>query len=177
MGRVLGIPTTTSPEDRRAAAQGEGECERNTHRKTIRDDPPTENSKRENLGPCQPLVGRVLASTGVATYLTKEAIAATLRQVATLAPGSTFTMSFMLPVDLVEPEERPGIESAARGARAAGTPFISFFSPPEILALAREAGFNDVKRVSAAHLAERYLAGRADGLRPSSGEELLVATT
>lgn len=119
----------------------------------------------------------VVASTGVAMYLTKEAIAATLRQVATLAPGSSFAMSFMLPLDLVEPEERPGIEAAARGARAAGTPFISFFSPAETVALAREAGFKDVKHVSAAHLAERYFAGRADGLRPSSGEALLVATT
>jgi methyltransferase (TIGR00027 family) len=119
----------------------------------------------------------VIASAGVAMYLTKEAIAATLRQAALLAPGSTFAMSFMLPLDLVELEERPGLEGAARGARAAGTPFISFFAPTEILALAREAGFKDLKHVSAAQLAERYFAGRADRLRPSSGEELLVATT
>ncbi len=110
-------------------------------------------------------------------YLTREAIAATLRQAATLAPGSAFVMSFLLPLDLVEPEVRPGFEAAMRGARASGTPFISFFSPPEILALAREAGFQDAKYVSAAHLAERYFAGRTDGLRPASGEELLVATT
>src|SRR5512138_2096040 len=32
----------------------------------------------------------VVASTGVSMYLTKDAIAATLRQVAALAPGSTF---------------------------------------------------------------------------------------
>jgi len=86
-------------------------------------------------------------------------------------------MSFMLPLELVELEERPGLEGAARGARAAGPPFISFFAPAEILALAREAGFKDLKHVSAAQLAERYFAGRADGLRPSSGEELLVAAT
>lgn len=119
----------------------------------------------------------VVASAGVAMYLTKEAVAAMLRQAATLAPGSTFAMSFMLPLDLVEPEERPGIEAAARGARANGTPFVSFFAPPEILALALEAGFKDVKHVSAAYLTERYFAGRADALRPSSGEDLLVATT
>jgi methyltransferase (TIGR00027 family) len=119
----------------------------------------------------------VVASTGVAMYLKKEAIDATLRQAATLAPGSTFAMSFMLPFDLVEPPERPGIEAAARGARAAGTPFVSLFSPPEIVALARKAGFKDVRHVSAAQLSERYFAKRADGLRPSSGEALMVATT
>jgi methyltransferase (TIGR00027 family) len=125
----------------------------------------------------EPQRAAIVASLGVAMYLTKETIAATLQQVATLAPGSTLAMSFMLPIDLVEPAERPGIQAAERGARAAGTPFVSFFSPPEMLALAREAGFRDVRHVSAAELAARYFAGRADGLRPSSGEELLLATT
>lgn len=120
----------------------------------------------------------VVASTGVSVYLTQDAIAATLRRVASLAPGSTFAMSFMLPIDLADPEVRPGIERAAEGARANGTPFISFFTPPEMLALAREAGFRDVQHVSAAALAQRYFSGRTDGLRPpNNSEELLVATT
>jgi methyltransferase (TIGR00027 family) len=119
----------------------------------------------------------VVASTGVSMYLTKEAILATLRQVAALAPGTTLAMSFMLPIEMADPEVRPGIERAAAGARASGTPFISFFTPPEMLALAREAGFEKVQHVSAAELAERYFAGRTDGLRPpDNSEELLVAT-
>jgi methyltransferase (TIGR00027 family) len=120
----------------------------------------------------------VVASTGVSMYLTRDAIAATLRQVAAFAPGSTLAMSFMLPIELAEPEMRPGIERAAEGARANGTPFLSFFTPTEILALAREAGFRDVQHVSAAVLAQRYFAGRLDGLRPpNNSEELVVATT
>jgi methyltransferase (TIGR00027 family) len=120
----------------------------------------------------------IVASTGVSMYLTRDAIAATLRQVATLARGSTFAMSFMLPIELTDPEVRPGIQRAADGARANGTPFISFFTPAEMLALARECGFREAKHVSAAALAERYFAGRTDGLRPpNNSEELLVATT
>jgi methyltransferase (TIGR00027 family) len=120
----------------------------------------------------------IVASTGVSMYLTKEAVAATLRQVATLAAGSTLVMSFMLPIQFAEPEMRPGIEAAERGARANGTPWVSFFTPDEMLALAREAGFCDVKHVSADALTARYFAGRGDGLRlPSNSEELLVATT
>jgi methyltransferase (TIGR00027 family) len=120
----------------------------------------------------------VVASTGVSMYLTKDAIATTLRQVAALAPGSTLVMSFMLPIELADAEVRPGIARAAEGARADGTPFISFFTPTEILALGREAGFRDVHHVSAAALAQRYFAGRTDGLRPpNNSEELLVATT
>jgi hypothetical protein len=109
---------------------------------------------------------------------TIEAITATLRQIATLAPGSTLAMSFMLPVTMAEPELRPWVQRAAAGARENGTPFISFFTPIQMLTLAREAGFADVQHVSAATLAERYFADRQDGLRPpSNSEELLVANT
>lgn len=119
----------------------------------------------------------VVASTGVTMYLTKDATAATLRRVATLAPGSTLAMTFLLPFEFAQPEERPGLEAAEKGARASGTPFISFFTPPEMLALAREGGFREVQHVSAADLTKRYFTGRTDGLRPSSGEAFLVATT
>jgi methyltransferase (TIGR00027 family) len=120
----------------------------------------------------------VVASTGVSMYLTRDAIAATLRQVAALASGSTLAMTFLLPLELADPEVRPGLQMAEKGARASGTPFISFFTPAEILTLARAAGFSDVQHVSAATLTQRYFAGRTDGLRPpDNAEELLVATT
>jgi methyltransferase (TIGR00027 family) len=118
----------------------------------------------------------VVASTGVTMYLTGDAVAATLRRIAALAPGSTLAMTFMLPLELVESAERPLREATEKHARAAGTPFISFFTPPEMLALAREAGFREVQHVSAASLTQRYFAGRTDGLRPSSSEEMVVAS-
>ena len=120
----------------------------------------------------------VVASTGVSMYLTKDAIAATLREVAALAPGSTLAMTFLLPLELADPEVRPGLQLAEKGARASGTPFISFFTPTEMLTLGRQAGFSGVHHVSATTLAQRYFAGRTDGLRPpNNAEELLVATT
>jgi methyltransferase (TIGR00027 family) len=120
----------------------------------------------------------VVASTGVSMYLTREAIVATLRHAAALAPGSTFAMTFLLPLELADPEIRPGLQRAVMAARASGTPFISFFTPTEMLALASEAGFREVQHVSAATLTQRYFAGRTDGLRPpNNSEELLVATT
>lgn len=119
----------------------------------------------------------VVASTGVTQYLTKDAIVATLRQAATLAPGSTLAMTFLLPFNLTETKERPEVEEAEKGARASGTPFISFFTPPEMLALAREAGFREVQHISSAALNQRYFTGRTDGLSLPSGEEFLIATT
>jgi methyltransferase (TIGR00027 family) len=119
----------------------------------------------------------VVACTGVTMYLTKDATAATLRRLAGLAPGSTLAMTFMLPAELVDDADRPALEATKPQAQAAGTPFISFYAPQEMLALARDAGFKDVHHVSGTALAERYFADRTDGLRPSSGEDLLLATT
>jgi O-methyltransferase involved in polyketide biosynthesis len=53
---------------------------------------------------------------------------------------------------------------------------LSFFTPEEAVEIAREAGFRQCLHVSSTDLQERYFTGRADGLRPSSSEEILVAT-
>jgi methyltransferase (TIGR00027 family) len=120
----------------------------------------------------------VVAAMGVSMYLTRDAVASLLRRIAAFAEGSTLVMSFMVPIDQVDPELRPAVERAAQGALASGTPFLSFFTPEQMLALAREAGSKHAQHVSSAMLAGRYFAGRTDGLRPpNNAEELLVAVT
>jgi methyltransferase (TIGR00027 family) len=119
----------------------------------------------------------VVACTGVSMYLTKDALTATLRHIATLAPGSTLAMTFLLPLQLMDPEVRTGFQLAEKGARAAGTPFVSFLTPSEAVTLARETGLKEARHVSAAELHDRYFKGRSDRLRLSSGEEFLVAAT
>jgi methyltransferase (TIGR00027 family) len=57
----------------------------------------------------------VVASAGVSMYLTKDTIAATLRQVAALTSGSTLVMSFMLPIELADPEGVPGLSERQPG--------------------------------------------------------------
>lgn len=56
----------------------------------------------------------IVVSTGVSMYLTKEANAATLCQIAAFAPGSTFAMTFLLPLDMAEPNIRPSLEMAGK---------------------------------------------------------------
>jgi methyltransferase (TIGR00027 family) len=119
----------------------------------------------------------VVGSLGVSMYLTRDATAATLRQSGALAPGSTLAMTFMQPVELVEPEEQVIHRATDAAARAAGTPFISYYAPDEILAMAYDAGFKTARHVTAADYTQRYFADRTDGLRPFTTEELLVATT
>jgi methyltransferase (TIGR00027 family) len=120
----------------------------------------------------------VVSSTGVSMYLARETNATTLRELAgALAPGSTLAMTFMIPRELVaDPAEREVREFAERGARGSGTPFISFYTPDEIVAAARAAGFGDAVVVSPDDITARYFAGRPDGLRPATSEQLLVAT-
>jgi methyltransferase (TIGR00027 family) len=118
-----------------------------------------------------------VVSTGVSMYLTTEANAASLRQMADLAAGSTLAMTFLLPAELLDVAHRPGFEAAANGARAAGTPFISFYTPEEMQSLARTSGFREAQHVSSDMLNDRYFVARSDGLRMSKGEELLLATT
>jgi len=119
----------------------------------------------------------LVACTGVTMYLSKDATTATLRRLAGLAPGSRLAMTFTLPTELLDEADRPALEATKPQAQAAGTPFVSFYTPQEMLALARGAGFEDVRHVSGRGLAERYFADRTDGLRPSSGEDFLMAAT
>jgi O-methyltransferase involved in polyketide biosynthesis len=80
-------------------------------------------------------------------------------------------------MELLAAEDQPGLEISQRRTAAEGTPFRSFFTPEEIMALAREAGFADVRHISSADQNARYFTGRPDGLHLPTGEDLLVATT
>jgi methyltransferase (TIGR00027 family) len=117
------------------------------------------------------------SSSGVSMYITKDATRATLERLAGLAPGSILAMTFMLPIELADEADRPGLEGAARGARASGTPWISFYEPEEMLAMASEAGFKTVDHLPTSTVADPYLSGRSDGLKAASGESLLLART
>lgn len=120
----------------------------------------------------------VVACTGVSQYLTADANIAMLRQIAAFAPGSTLAMTFLRPVESADPEMRPVFEMGERELRARGTPNISYFTPAQIVNLAVEAGFQNVRHVAAAALTQRYFAGRTDGLRwPNNMGDLLVAQT
>ncbi len=119
----------------------------------------------------------VVACTGLSMYLTLEANRTTLQQMATLAAGSTLAMTYLLPIDLIDEEDVMLQQISEKGARAAGNPFISYFTPDEMLNLAREAGFKTPENITAADLYKRYFRERSDKLSPASGEVFLVSRT
>ncbi|MDO6432661.1 class I SAM-dependent methyltransferase [Flavitalea sp. BT771] len=119
----------------------------------------------------------VIVSTGVTLYLTKDAISATLKEISQLAAGSTLAMAFYLPVTLLDEEDQAMQEMAEKGAKAAGTPFISFFDPSEVVAMSNNAGLKNARIVGTKEIERLYFSGRMDQLRPASGEIFLLATT
>ena len=118
-----------------------------------------------------------VSCTGVTLYLTYEAIVDTLQKMSSLAKGSELAIAFYLPLEKLDKEDQPMQEIAIKGAAASGTPFVSFFSVDEIVRLARETCFKEIKTISTKDMSEKYFANRADNLVPASGEFFLVAKT
>lgn len=119
----------------------------------------------------------VVVCTGVTLYLKKEVIVSMLKQISTLVSGSKLAMTFYLPMELLDPEDIPMQEIAEKGARSSGTPFISFFTPNEILTFALDAGFKEARTISTKDMEQLYFTNRTDNLIPASGEVFLLATT
>ncbi|MFT3843033.1 MAG: class I SAM-dependent methyltransferase [Myxococcaceae bacterium] len=117
----------------------------------------------------------LVVSTGVTQYLTHEANLQLFEQVKQLASGTVLAITFMLPIDALPVEERAGTQAATDGAKRSGTPFISLYAPAQFIEVARSVGFKDVRHVPTTEIIERYFAGRTDGLKPASGEQLIVA--
>lgn len=118
----------------------------------------------------------LISSTGVSMYLTKEANFATLQMMALLAPGSMLAMTYLLPAELIDnSSEKCGLAASQKGAKSSGTPFISFFTPEEIQALALKAGFHEAHCVFADELNKKYFSNRTDDLKTGKGEAFLIA--
>lgn len=119
----------------------------------------------------------IVVSTGVSMYLTKETNFATLQQMSKLARGSTFAMTFMLALDLLEGQEKATMEFVMKKTQESGTPFLSLFVPHEIVEMTKEAGFKSALYVSGRDLYHRYFTHRTDGLDAGDAEAFLVAST
>ena len=119
----------------------------------------------------------VVACTGVTLYLTKDAIIEMLGLLSKLATGSRLAINFYLPFELLDEEDKFIHEIGTKKALESGTPFVSYFTPAEILALGNNAGLNNVRLFSTREMEQLYFTNRTDGLLPASGEVFLLATT
>jgi O-methyltransferase involved in polyketide biosynthesis len=109
---------------------------------------------------------------GVTMYLTRDAIEAVSRTVASFPSGSTMVLTFAQP----RAEDDRARAELAHGAAAVGEPWLSYFTPEEIEALLRDAGFSGVAFLERHDAMLRYYAGRPDGLVAPRDVSILSAT-
>ena len=117
----------------------------------------------------------LVVSTGVTQYITKHALAATMRDVASLATGTSFACTFMVPIESIPAAERELRATTEQRAAERGAPWISSYEPDEILDMARAARLDAVDHVDPASWDAAWFRSRPDDLHPSSGEHAFVA--
>ena len=105
-----------------------------------------------------------LSWLGVTYYLSREAIADTLRFVASLPEGSEVVFDYWRRTRLVSVGDLALIDSIRLAVRGQGEPMRSFFEPAAIRLLAEECGLSVLEDMDAAATQKTYLAGRRDGL-------------
>ena len=110
-----------------------------------------------------PKVPAFFSWLGVTCYLTEEAIAATVDQIAAVsAPGSSLVVDYRYPRRLVPAEGQALVGQMDRFVERRGEPMLSEFSPEEFAELMERAGFAETDHVSPEEQVRRYLQGRHD---------------
>lgn len=105
----------------------------------------------------------VIASTGVAQYITVAAMTNTFRQAAGLARGTVLISTFVPPAHLIDSGERHYRAQSEQGAALRGHPWISFYTPGEFIWIASAAGLDNVHHIAADGLNARYFNNRETG--------------
>ncbi len=113
--------------------------------------------------------------TGVAPYLTAQAIESTLRTIARAAAGSQVVLSYRAEDSVLDDIGQEFIRIYVPLAASLGEPVQPGWPVTEIERLVSRCGLSIVDHPARADLEQRYFAGRADGLRPYTAETLLTA--
>jgi len=113
--------------------------------------------------------------TGVAPYLTAQAIASTLRTIAGAAAGSEVVLSYLAEESVLDDAGREFMRIYTPLAASIGEPLQPGWPALEIERLISRSGLKVVDHPARADLQERYFADRTDGLRPYNVEALVTA--
>jgi methyltransferase (TIGR00027 family) len=113
--------------------------------------------------------------TGVAPYLTEQAIASTLRTIARAAAGSEVVFSYRAEESVLDDAGREFIRIYAPLAASLGEPLQPGWPVIEIERLISRSGLKVVDHPARADLHGRYFADRTDALRPYNAETLVTA--
>lgn len=101
----------------------------------------------------------IVSWMGVVYYLTSEAVAATLGELAgTLAPGSELVLDYQYPMETVPQRYRDVFGEQSAFLRGAGEPQQNRYRPEELEAALRAAGFGGAELPSNEAIRARYFA-------------------
>jgi methyltransferase (TIGR00027 family) len=104
---------------------------------------------------------------GVVPYLTLDAFRATLGVVAQMPAGSAVSFDYAVSPETLSPIGRVAFDRLSERVAAAGEPFRLFFTPEDLEAEIRRAGFQRIEQVGSDQLNDLYFRNRADGLKLS----------
>jgi O-methyltransferase involved in polyketide biosynthesis len=115
---------------------------------------------------------------GVAPYLTREAIAATLALIGGLPGGGEVVFDYSDPPATLGPDARAAQAQRAQAVAGAGEPFLTYFEPAELHAELAAAGLTGIDDLGPQALAARYFRPGAepDPARTRGGHVLFAAT-
>lgn len=110
---------------------------------------------------------------GVVMYLTRDAIATTLRTLAAAGPGSGVVLTYVQAPEYLDEDSLALFRIMEPLVAQMGEPFQEGFTPAEFEALARDCGHAIDEHVTPEDLEKRYFAGRDDELRAYTLERIL----
>lgn len=93
---------------------------------------------------------------GVVPYLSADAIGATLDFV-TAIPRAQIVFDYPEPLENYDPRTRVQVEALRQRAAGMGEPWLSYFDPPQMAALLRRHGFDNVEDLGPVEIGMRYL--------------------
>jgi methyltransferase (TIGR00027 family) len=139
--------------------------------------------ERETLGDALAAAGfdtsrpTLFSWLGVSMYLSVDAVASTLRTIATGAPGTEIVFTYAPPPEELDDLGREFLDAVQPALAMQGERFATFFTATDVDDLVERCGLAVVARPSREELDDRYFAGRADGVRVWSVERIVVAAT
>jgi len=102
---------------------------------------------------------------GVTPYLTGEAIASTLKFIATLKTGSGVVFDYVISPSLLNPQQRSAFDDLSKRVAMAGEPWQTFFDPSSLAADLFALGFEEAIDLGPDEINALYFIGRNDNLK------------
>jgi len=126
-----------------------------------------------------PTVRTFFTWLGVVPYLTKDAIRATLAQIAAHPAGAGVAFDYGEPRERIDPALRAQHEERAARVVAAGEPFLSYFDPAELHGMLRGLGFEVIDDLDMPGMLARLAGAPPEAVETPrrSGGHVLIADT